>query len=171
MLGWNFKLQKGIFFFSFLIFYFSFFFSLSLHALMYHLLPSKNHRTFLPSASQQISSQQKQELPALLLKLLACLCRLSDISTLYPDSEVKSISSLSLGKELWIEFSYRKKNTFGAWGKRRSIQNLFSFRYFWCLFFFFLFLKHIPCRLSSLLGKKMYLSPSNIIYEHIGSFA
>lgn len=128
---------------------------------MYHLLPSKHHMTFLPSASQQISSQQKQELPVLLLKLLACLCRLSDISTLYPDSEVKSIY-------LVIE----KQTTFGTWGKRCSIQNLLSFRYFWSLgFLLLLFLKHVPCRLSSLLGKKIYVSPSNIIYEYIGSFA
>lgn len=82
-----------------LFFFLSYFFlfSLSLHALVYHVLPSKNHMTFLPSASQQISNQQKQELSALLLKLLACLCRLSGISTLCPDSEVKSVSSPVLG--------------------------------------------------------------------------
>lgn len=46
-----------------LFFFLSYFFlfSLSLHALVYHVLPSKNHMTFLPSASQQISNQQKQE--------------------------------------------------------------------------------------------------------------
>lgn len=97
MLPWSFKLQKCRFF----LFLFFFFFKSHLHVLvLYHLIPRRNYRTFLQTGTQQIRNEQKQELPALLLKLLARLRRLSDISMLYPDREAKSISSPVLGQRL-----------------------------------------------------------------------
>lgn len=88
--------EMHLFFFSFF-----FFFKSCLHVLvLYHIIPRRNYRTFLQTGTQQIRNQQKQELPALLLKLLARLHRLSDIALLYPDREAKSISSPVLGQRL-----------------------------------------------------------------------
>lgn len=73
----------------------------SLHALvLYHLLLSRNYTTFLLSSTQQISNQQKQEFPALLLKLLACVF-VGLVTFLYCILVMKQnqFSPLSLGKD------------------------------------------------------------------------